>query len=117
MVQGCSRQAKRRTCLPCAGNSVDHARSVPTLRTSRPRMRTTTHQENPMSTTALAASNRQIVALRRPPPLLTVLAWEFRRYSSSRLFWVQALGFWGFQLLIIWALRDQGGLIIGHPPF
>jgi ABC-type transport system involved in multi-copper enzyme maturation permease subunit len=71
-----------------------------------------------MSTAALAVSNRQIVDLRRPLPLLAVLAWELRRFRASRLFWFQALGFWGFQLLIIWALRDQGGLMtVGHQQF
>lgn len=71
-----------------------------------------------MSTAALAVSNRQIVDLRRPLPLLAVVAWELRRFGASRLFWFQALGFWGFQLLIIWALRDQGGLmIVGHQQF
>ena len=35
----------------------------------------------------------------RPYPLLTVLQWELRRFSSSRLFWLQALGFFVFVLV------------------
>jgi ABC-type transport system involved in multi-copper enzyme maturation permease subunit len=41
----------------------------------------------------------------RSSPLLQVLAWELRRSSASRLFWVQALGFFGVVLFLTWALH------------
>jgi ABC-type transport system involved in multi-copper enzyme maturation permease subunit len=38
-----------------------------------------------------------------------------RRFLASRLFWFQAPGFWGFLLLIIWALHasDQTATVVG----
>jgi ABC-type transport system involved in multi-copper enzyme maturation permease subunit len=43
------------------------------------------------------------------------MTWELRRFRASRLFWFQALGFWGFLLLIIWALHasHQIGTVAG----
>lgn len=41
----------------------------------------------------------------RSSPLLHVLAWELRRSSASRLFWVQALGFFGVALFLTWTLH------------
>jgi ABC-type transport system involved in multi-copper enzyme maturation permease subunit len=48
-------------------------------------------------------------------PLTRVVTWELRRFLASRLFWFQALGFWGFLLFIIWALHasDQTATIVG----
>jgi len=42
-------------------------------------------------------------ALARPRPLLSVMAWELRRFRASRLFWLQALGFFCFLLFLTWA--------------
>jgi ABC-type transport system involved in multi-copper enzyme maturation permease subunit len=36
------------------------------------------------------------------------MAWEFRRFFASRLFWFQALGLFGFLLLMTWALHAPG---------
>ena len=59
-----------------------------------------------MSTTVLTVSGQQA----RPNdqglvPLWSVLAWEIRRLSASRLFWSQAIGLLGFLLLLTWVLR------------
>jgi hypothetical protein len=45
----------------------------------------------------------------RPNPLFTVLAWELRRFRASRLFGLQALGFFCFLLFLTWAqaMADQ----------
>jgi ABC-type transport system involved in multi-copper enzyme maturation permease subunit len=68
-----------------------------------------------MTTTALSSVQRQTRAIARPRPLLSVMTWELRRFRASRLFWFQALGFWGFLLLIIWALHasHQTGTVAG----
>src|SRR5215469_590536 len=63
------------------------------------------HKERPtMSTTSsvLAGARQETRAIRRPPPLLEVLAWELRRFRASRLFWIQALCFFCLLLLVIW---------------
>jgi ABC-type transport system involved in multi-copper enzyme maturation permease subunit len=52
-----------------------------------------------MSTTA-STSARQETA--HSDPLLSVLVWEFRRFCASRLFWLQALGFFVFVLVSLW---------------
>lgn len=59
-----------------------------------------------MSTTTLTSSRtpaRQ--AMKRPNPLLSVLTWELRRFLASRLFWIQALGFFCLALFFIWATQ------------
>ena len=61
-----------------------------------------------MTTTALTSSRQQTRATRRPHPLLAVLAWELRRFRASRLFWVQALGFFCLALFFIWATQSPG---------
>jgi ABC-type transport system involved in multi-copper enzyme maturation permease subunit len=56
-----------------------------------------------MSTTSILTGARQETrAIRRPQPLLAVLSWELRRFRASRLFWIQALGFFCLLLLVIW---------------
>jgi ABC-type transport system involved in multi-copper enzyme maturation permease subunit len=62
-----------------------------------------------MSTTALTTSRQQTHALRRPNPFVSVLAWELLRFRASRLFWVQALGFFGLLLFVIWVGRTPEG--------
>ena len=56
-----------------------------------------------MNITALTGTDQQTRAIGRPRPLLSVMTWEFRRFFASRLFWFQALGFFGLLLLITWA--------------
>ena len=56
-----------------------------------------------------------------PHPLARVMAWELRRFAASRLFWFQALGFFGFFLLLTWvpgttihfSTRNNDGFIAG----
>jgi ABC-type transport system involved in multi-copper enzyme maturation permease subunit len=52
---------------------------------------------------ALAIQRPQIVPVRRTNPLVSVLVWELRRYLTGRRFWLQALGFFCFVLLLTWA--------------
>ena len=61
----------------------------------------TTHQE----TRAGAAAS----------PLLTVLAWELRRFLASRLLWIQALCFFVLMLLMIWATQSPKQIPISSP--
>ena len=58
-----------------------------------------------MNITALTGTDQQTRAIGRPSPLLSVMAWEFRRLLASRLFWFQALGLFGLLLLITWSLH------------
>jgi ABC-type transport system involved in multi-copper enzyme maturation permease subunit len=59
-----------------------------------------------MSVTALASTGQQTRFIDKGPRLfLNVMAWEFRRFFASRLFWFQALGLFGFLLLMTWALK------------
>jgi ABC-type transport system involved in multi-copper enzyme maturation permease subunit len=58
-----------------------------------------------MTTTVLTTSQEPAQAIRRPHPLLAVLAWELRRFCASRLFWIQALGFFCLALFFIWATQ------------
>jgi len=66
-------------------------------------------QEDDMSTTVLTGSGQQARPIDRGlVPLWSVLAWEIRRLSASRLFWSQAIGLLGFLLLLTWVLRVSG---------
>ena len=59
-----------------------------------------------MSATVLTVSGQQARPMDRGlVPLWSVLAWEIRRLSASRLFWSQAIGLLGFLLLLTWVLR------------
>jgi ABC-type transport system involved in multi-copper enzyme maturation permease subunit len=58
-----------------------------------------------MTITALASTGQQTRTIGRSSPLLRVMAWEFRRFFASRLFWFQALGLFGFLLLMTWAVH------------
>ncbi len=68
-----------------------------------------------MNATVLTATSQQTRMTGHQYPLTRVVTWELRRFLASRLFWFQALGFWGFLLLIIWALHasDQTGTVAG----
>ena len=59
-----------------------------------------------MNITALTGTDQQTRAIGHPSPLLSVMVWEFRRLLASRLFWFQALGLFGFLLLMTWALHS-----------
>ncbi len=67
-----------------------------------------------MSTVTLAASDRQALTLRRPQPLLAVIAWEIRRFRASRLFLWQALGFLCLTLFLIWARMTPTQFDVGN---
>src|SRR5215472_986107 len=72
-------------------------------------------QEDDMSTTVLTGSGQQARPIDRGlVPLWSVLAWEIRRLSASRLFWSQAIGLLGFLLLLTWVLRVPGGETFVH---
>lgn len=64
-----------------------------------------------MTITALTGTGQQTQTIKHPHPLARVIAWELRRFRASRLFWFQALGLFGFLLLMTWALHapDQIG--------
>jgi ABC-type transport system involved in multi-copper enzyme maturation permease subunit len=70
---------------------------------------------------ALAIQPPQIGTVRRTNPLLSVLAWELRRFLTGRRFWLQALGFFCFLLLLTWAqsrsfvfsIRSADGFVAG----
>ncbi len=64
-----------------------------------------------MNVTALTSAGQQKRAIQRPRLLTRVMTWEFRRFYASRLFWLQALGFFCFLLFLMWALQmpDQFG--------
>ena len=59
-----------------------------------------------MNITALTSTGQQTQSIDESPRLfLRVMAWELRRFCASRLFWFQALGFFGFLLLMTWAMH------------
>src|SRR5260221_939368 len=63
-----------------------------------------------MTITALTSTGQQSQTIKRPHPLARVIAWELRRFRASRLFWFQALGLFGFLLLMTWALHAPGNI-------
>jgi len=58
-----------------------------------------------MNITALTGTGQQTRTIEHPRPLTRVMVWELRRFCASRLFWFQALGLFGFLLLMTWALH------------
>ena len=66
-----------------------------------------------MSTIALTHAHQQSRAVRRPHPLVAVIAWELRRYRASRLFWLQALGFFGLVLFVTWVSQMPSQFTLG----
>lgn len=58
-----------------------------------------------MDSTAMASRAKQTQFAGRPHPLGRVVTWELRRFSASRIFWVQALGFFLILLLVVWGLH------------
>jgi ABC-type transport system involved in multi-copper enzyme maturation permease subunit len=73
------------------------------------------HKERPMSVTALPGARQQTQAIQRPHPLLSVLAWELRRFRASRLFWIQALCFFVLVLFMIWATQSSKQIPVPSP--
>ncbi len=66
-----------------------------------------------MNITALTSTGQQTLAVERPLLLTRVMAWELRRFLASRLFWFQALGLFGFLLLMTWALHAPDQISAG----
>lgn len=67
-----------------------------------------------MNATAIATSGRQTRAIQPPHPLARVMTWELLRFGASRMFWLQALGFFSFSLLITWASRAPSEFDVGN---
>ena len=62
-----------------------------------------------MDITALTSTGKPTRTIQRPRPLIRVMTWELRRFCASRLFWLQALGFFCFSLFLTWALHASEG--------
>ncbi len=65
-----------------------------------------------MDITALTSTGKPTRTIQRPRPLLSVMAWELRRFCASRLFWLQALGFFCLSSFVIWT--QQIPLTLNH---
>jgi hypothetical protein len=65
-----------------------------------------------MNITALTSTGKLTRAIERPRPLLSVMAWELRRFRASRLFWLQYLGFFCLSSFVIWT--QQIPLTLNH---
>ncbi len=65
-----------------------------------------------MHSTTLTSTGKLTRAIERPLPLTRVMAWELRRFRASRLFWLQALGFFCLSSFVIWA--QQIPLTLNH---
>jgi hypothetical protein len=65
-----------------------------------------------MNITALTSTGKFTRAIERPRPLLSVMAWELRRFRASRLFWLQYLGFFCLSSFVIWT--QQIPLTLNH---
>jgi ABC-type transport system involved in multi-copper enzyme maturation permease subunit len=66
-----------------------------------------------MTITALASTGQQTRTIGRSSPLLRVMAWEFRRFFASRLFWLQALCFFCFLLFLTWSQQAADQFTVG----
>ncbi len=65
-----------------------------------------------MTITLLPSTGKPTRTIGRQSPLLRVMAWELRRSCTSRLFWLQALGFFCLSSFMIWA--QQIPLTLNH---
>jgi hypothetical protein len=65
-----------------------------------------------MNITVLTSTGKPTRTIQHPRPLLRVMAWELRRFCASRLFWLQALGFFCLSSFVIWA--QQIPLTLNH---
>lgn len=68
-----------------------------------------------MNITTLTSTGKPTRTIERPRALLSVMAWELRRFRASRLFWLQALGFFCFLLFIMWASRMPDQFTVNNP--
>lgn len=68
-----------------------------------------------MNASALASTGQQARTVQRTRPLARVMSWELRRFTASRIFWLQALGFFCFLLLIVAAQDWPNRVDYGHP--
>src|SRR6266567_7450443 len=68
-----------------------------------------------MNITALTSTVKPTRAIELPRPLTRVMAWELRRFGASRLFWLQALGFYCLLLFLTWASRTPNQFLFGNP--
>ena len=71
----------------------------------------------PASTTALRSAHQDTRSLPRPHPLVAVIGWELRRFRASRLFWLQALLFFGLVLFVTWVSQMPSTSPSGHATF
>jgi len=69
------------------------------------------------STTAPATSGQRSRSIARRRPLLDVMGWELRRFRASRLFWIQALCFFGLLLFVTWFGRAPDRFANQTPKF
>jgi len=71
-----------------------------------------------MSAIVLATSHQQTQAARRPNQLLSVLAWEMRRFRDSRTTWWLSLLICGIFLFVLWLIRfpSSGSVTPGTGP-
>lgn len=53
-----------------------------------------------MSSSALVGTSQQAKTIEPWHPIARVMAWELRRFCGSRLFWLQALGYFVFSLIM-----------------
>lgn len=58
-----------------------------------------------MGSTALTGMSQQTEIAGPCRPMLRVMSWELRRFFASRLFWLQALGFFSFCLVMTWVMH------------
>jgi len=65
-----------------------------------------------MNITALTSTGKPTRTIQHPRPLLRVMAWELRRFCTSRLLWLQALGFFCLSSFVIWT--QQIPLTLNH---
>ena len=65
-----------------------------------------------MTITLLPSTGKPTRTIGRQSPLLRVMAWELRRSCTSRLLWLQALGFFCLSSFMIWA--QQIPLTLNH---
>lgn len=58
-------------------------------------------------------TGKQTQTIQRPHLLLSVIAWELRRFCASRLFWLQALCFFCFLLFLTWSQQAADQFTVG----
>lgn len=68
-----------------------------------------------MAATAMTGADLKTQTIARPHPLLSVLSWELRRFRASRLFWIQALCYFGLVLFLIVAAQTPHDFNIASP--